>query len=159
MRVCALMEILRKQYEPFAREHGMSFQIAADPQAPYNVILAGGGGMCILCYEGQSRLDDWPSGSLPVGSKFALFVSASTALSADKAGGGQIFRPDASAAKKPLYAICEDFEYDIKEFTIPDNDGSCEAKPYYMGTDPAVMPEGFVLNAYKIAFQIRRAMV
>ncbi|HPS07298.1 MAG TPA: hypothetical protein PLG22_07185 [Kiritimatiellia bacterium] len=158
MRVCDLMDILRKRYEPFAREHGMGFQTAPDPQRPYTLILAGGGGLCVLCYEGQARLDDTPNGRVPVGSRFALFVSASTALDADKAGGGGLFRQNASAAKKPLYEICEDFECDIKEFTIPDNDGFAEPKPYYTGTEPAVMPDGFVLNAYKIAFQIRRAM-
>lgn len=158
MRICEIMQKLRLHFEPKAREHGMTFAVAPDPQAPYTAILAGGGGQCILVYAGQARIDDTPGTSPPVGSRFEIFVSASTALSADKAGGGQIFRQD-GGTKKPLYEICEDFELDITGFEIPDNDGSVEPRTFYQSTDPAVMPDGYVLSAYKIAFQIRRAMV
>ena len=157
MRVCEIMQKLRLHFEPMAKEHAMAFSIAADPGAPYKAILDGGsGGLCILCYAGQARIDDTPSGRVPVGSRFEVFLSASTQLSADKSGGGGIFRPDGT--RKPLYEICEDFETDIVQFTIPDNDGTVERKPFYQSTDPAVMPDGYVLNAYKIVFQIRRAM-
>jgi hypothetical protein len=160
MTICDLMRILREHYEPMAAGNGMSFSIAPDPQAPYTAILNGGAaGMCILVYAGQARLDDTPRGRVPVGSRFEIFVSAPTQLSADKAGGGALFRPSGNAAsRRPLYEICEDFETDITAFEIPDNDGTVERCPFYEGTDPAVMPGGHVLNAYRIAFRIRRAM-
>lgn len=158
MRVCDLMLRLRAQYEPMAKKHGLDFSIAPDPQGPYNAILNGGaGGKCVLVYAGQQRLDERPAGRVPVGSRFELFLSATTQLSADKAGGGGVFRQD--GARKPLYEICEAFEKDLTDWAIPDNDGSVEARPYYEGTEPAVMPDGYVLNAYKISFRIRRAMV
>jgi len=141
MRVCGLIRILRQRLEPKAREHGLAFSVAPDPQAPYTAILnGGGGGMMILAYDGQGRIDDVPRGRVPVKSRFALFVSAPTQLSADKSGGGSQFRPD--GARKPLYEICEDIENDIKDFELPENDGSFERTPYYDGTDPAVLPDG-----------------
>jgi hypothetical protein len=149
---------LRKLFEPMARTHGLSFSIAPDPQAPYTAILNGGaGGMVVLVYAGQARFEPDPVPRVPVGSRFELFVSASAALSADKAGGGGLFRED--SARKPLYAICEEFETAITGFELPDNDGTVEKRAYYDGTDPAVMPDGFVLNAYKIAFRFRRALI
>lgn len=157
MRICEIMQMLRLHLEPLAREHALAFSIASDPGAPYKAILEGGsGGMCILCYAGQSRIDETPGTRPPVSSRFELFVSASTALSADKAGGGGVFRP--AGAVKPLYEICEQFEADLVVFEIPANDGTVEKRPFYQSTDPAVMPDGYVLSAYKISFQIRRAM-
>jgi len=158
MKICDLMQILRLHFEPMAAAHGLSFSIAPDPQAPYTAILNGGaGGMCILCYAGQGRLDDTPRGRVPVNSRFEIFLSAAVRLSPDKTGGGALFRPD--SANAPLYRIVEEFETDITGFEIPDNDGTVERCTYYDGTDPAVMPTGYVLNAYKIAFRIRRAMM
>ena len=156
MRICDIVQQLRAHFEPMAVEHGMAFSVAPDPQAPFTSILNGGaGGQCILCYAGQARIGDTPRGRIPVGSRFELFLSASVKLSADKAGGA-LFRPD--NARLPLYAICEAFETDIAVYEIQDNDGTVERTPYYESTDPAVMPDGFTLSAYKIAFQIRRAM-
>lgn len=157
MRICALMDILRKKFEPMAAGHGMAFSIAPDPQAPYNAILNGGAaGLCVLCYAGQARLDDTPHGRVPVGSRFEIFLAAPSQLSADVSGGGALFR--AAGASAPLYAVCEEFETAITAFVIPGNDGLAEQRPTYESTDPAVMPSGYVLNAYKIAFRIRRAI-
>jgi hypothetical protein len=157
MRVCDLMQKLRLAFEPKAAEHGLAFSIAPDPQAPYEAILNGGAaGLCILVYAGQGRLDDTPSGRIPVGSRFELFVAAPTALSADKSGGGALFRP--AGGRKPLYAVCEDFEVMLSGLVIPENDGLVEPRAFYEGTDPAVLPNGAVLAAYKVAFRVRRAM-
>jgi hypothetical protein len=157
MRVCQIIAILRDRYQPLAKQAGLSFSVAPDPKAPYDAILASGSaGMMILVYEGQSRIDDTPRGRIPVGSRFAIFVSASTKLSGDRESGGSLF--SAVGGDKPLYEICEDIEDDIRAFEIPQNDGTVEKVPYYESTDPAVMPDGYVLSAYKIAFRIRRAM-
>lgn len=157
MRICDLIKHLRLHLEPTAKEHGMAFSIAADPGAPYQAIFSGGtGGLMILCYAGQSRISDTPGTRVPVASRFELFVSKGTQLSADKAGGGGIFRPDGAA--KPLYEICEDLELDLTAYEIPENDGSVEPRTYYQSTDPAAMPDGYMLNAYKISFQVRRVM-
>ena len=158
MTVCAIMTELRLLLEPMARTHGLSFSVAADPQAPYTAILKGGaGGQCVLCYAGQGRIEDAPALRVPVASRFELFVSSAAALSADKAAGGGLFRGD--SARQPLYAICEEFEAAVTAFELPNNDGTVERRAYYDGTDPAVMPDGFVLNAYKIAFRFRRALI
>ncbi len=160
MNVCEIMRRLRAHFEPMARGAGLAFSVAPDPQAPYTAILNGGAaGLCILVYSGQARIDGTPCGRVPVGSRFELFISAPTQLSADKAGGGALFRPGGNAAaRRPLYEICETFEYEVTRWEIPDNDGTVERSPYYESTEPAVLPDGYVLNAYKLAFRIRRAM-
>ena len=156
MTVCDLMQALRLGLEPTAREHGLSFSIAADPQQPYSMILAGAGGLAILVYAGQARSDDTPARRIPVNSRFDLFLAAQTGLSADKTGAA-LFKASGSA-RKPLYAIAEEFERLLAGFEIPNNDGTVEQRTYYMSTDPAVMPDGFVLSCYKVSFQVRRAL-
>jgi hypothetical protein len=158
MKVCELIRLMRLALEPLAQQHGLAFSIAPDPQAPYTAITnAGAAGLCILCYSGQGRIDDTPRGRIPVGSRFELFICKSVQLSPDKSGGGALFRPD--GAQAPLYAICEEFEDFVKDWVIPvGDDRTVEQTPYYDATDPVVMPDGYVLNAYKIAYRIRRAM-
>jgi hypothetical protein len=137
--VCVLMRALRGVFEPKAAEHGLSFSIAPDPQTPYRMILDGGAaGLCVLVYAGQSRIDETPYGRVPVGSRFDLFIAAPAQLSADRAGGGALFRP--AGSRKPLVEIVEDFEVMVSGLEIPENDGLAEERAYYEGTDPAVMP-------------------
>lgn len=157
MKVCDLVFSLREMFEPVAKEHGLEFSIAQNPLEPYTRILnAGSRGLMILCYQGGGRLDDRPHGRLPVESRFELYVSQPTGLSADRAGGVQ-FR-DRSGSRAPLYSVVEEVEALIASAPIPEIDAIVEDHARYDRTDPAMMPDGNILSAYRVSFSVRRAL-